>query len=228
MLIVGFPAGPLAANCYVLAPATGSGCVVVDPGQAAQERLAGVLAEHRLRPAAVLLTHGHLDHVASARRVCAEFGIPAHLHVGDEYMLDDPLAALSPELRAGITAVLQPGDDLDALRPDEVASIDARTALDVAGLSITVVPTPGHTGGSVVYRLDGDEDRPELLLTGDTLFAGSIGRTDLPGGSSPQILSSIAAELMSRPDGAVVLPGHGPTSTIGAERASNPFLVGLG
>lgn len=228
MLVTGFPAGPLAANCYVLAPGDGADCVVVDPGQAAADRLSGVLAEHRLRPMAVLLTHGHLDHVASARVVCADAGIPAYLHASDQYMLTDPLAALSPELRAGVTALLQPGDDLDALRPDEVAGLDAGAALDLAGLPLTVLHTPGHTGGSVVYRLPGDADRPEILLTGDTLFAGSIGRTDLPGGSSPQILQSIAAELLTRPDDALVLPGHGPTSTIGAERTGNPFLTGLG
>lgn len=228
MLVTGFPAGPLAANCYLLAPGDGADCVVIDPGQAAVERLGQVLDEHRLRPVAVLLTHGHLDHVASARAVCASADIPAYLHDADSAMLDDPLAALSPELRAGVTALLQPGDDLDALRPDRVIGPEPGAVLDLAGLAITVLGVPGHTQGSVTYRLDGDGDRPEILLTGDTLFAGSIGRTDLPGGSSPQILESIAAELLSRPDDAVVLPGHGPTSTIGAERAGNPFLTGLG
>lgn len=227
MLVAGFPAGPLAANCYVLAPGAGADCVVVDPGQAAADRLSALLAEHRLRPVAVLLTHGHLDHVASASVVCRDAGVPAYLHDADEYMLDDPLAALSPELRVGVTALLQPGDDLDALRPQQVAGLEAGATLDLAGLGLVVHHTPGHTGGSVVYRLPAEDDRPEILLTGDTLFAGSIGRTDLPGGSSPQILTSIATELLARPDDAVLLPGHGPTSTIGAERSGNPFLVGL-
>lgn len=241
MLVAGFPAGALAANCYVLAPGDGAGCVVVDPGQDAASRLHAVLAEHRLTPVAVLLTHGHLDHVASARAVCDARGIPALVHPADEYMLDDPMAALSPELRAGVSTLLGPGDDLSALRPAEVIAL-APGELELAGLRIVVLHTPGHTGGSVVYRIPGDGDgddgdgddadgtagRPELLLTGDTLFAGSIGRTDLPGGSSPQILRSIASELLSLPDDAVVLPGHGPGSTIGAERAGNPFLAGLG
>jgi len=229
VLVAGFPAGPLAANCYVLAPAAGADCVVVDPGQGATERLRGVLDEHRLRPVAVLLTHGHLDHVASARAVCSRAEVPAYLHDADEYMLDDPLAALSPQLQAGIAALLQPGDDLDALRPDEVQLLGhaRNTVLDLAELSIDVLGTPGHTGGSVVYRIAADGDRPEILLTGDTLFAGSVGRTDLPGGSTPQILASISAQLLTRPDDAVVLPGHGPTSTIGAERVGNPFLHDL-
>ena len=235
MLVAGFPAGPLAANCYVLAPGAGAECVVVDPGQAALDRLESVLDEHRLRPVAVLLTHGHLDHVANARAVCSRAEAPAYLHAADEYMLDDPLAALSPELRAGITAFLQPGDDLDALRPDGVEILggegsspgDWPRVLELAGLEFEVLGTPGHTGGSVVYRIAAEADRPEILLTGDTLFAGSIGRTDLPGGSTPQILESITAQLLTRPDDAVVLPGHGATSTIGAERAGNPFLRDL-
>jgi glyoxylase-like metal-dependent hydrolase (beta-lactamase superfamily II) len=234
VLVAGFPAGALAANCYVLAPGDGASCVVVDPGQDATVRLDAVLAEHRLTPVAVLLTHGHLDHVAGARAVCDARGIPALMHPADEYMLDDPMAALSPELRAGVNALLQPGDDLSALRPAQVVPL-APGELELAGLRIVVLHIPGHTGGSVAYRIPGDGDdadgtagRPELLLTGDTLFAGSIGRTDLPGGSSPQILQSIAGELLTRPDDAVVLPGHGPASTIGAERASNPFLTGLG
>lgn len=227
MLVAGFPAGALAANCYLLATGPGADCVVIDPGQDAGDRLAATLAEHRLRPVAVLLTHGHLDHIASARQVCDGSGIPALVHPEDDYMLDDPLSALSPELRAGVAAMLQPGDDLSALRPEQVVPL-APGELELAGLTIVVHHTPGHTGGSVCFGVAGDVERPEILLTGDTLFAGSIGRTDLPGGSSPQILASIAAELLTRPDDAVVLPGHGPASTIGTERAGNPFLAGLG
>ncbi len=226
MLIAGFPAGALAANCYVLAPGDGAECVVVDAGQAATDRLRSVVAEHRLTPVAVLSTHGHFDHVASAGEVCAEFGIPVYLHEADQYMLSDPLAALSPDLRAGAAALLPPGGSLQGMRPDEVRGLDGIATLNLAGLEITVLHTPGHTQGSVSFRLPGDGDRKEVLLTGDTLFAGSIGRSDLPGGSSPQILSSIAAELLSRPDDAIVLPGHGPATTIGTERVANPFLAG--
>lgn len=223
MLIAGFPAGALAANCYVLASGDDADCVVVDPGQDAVDRLRSLLEEHRLRPVAVLLTHGHLDHVASARAVCSEYRCVAYLHRADQYMLTDPLAGLSPQFRAGVAGMLGPGDDLNALCPDQVEHPEAGE-LTLAGLPLVVHHTPGHTQGSVVYRLAGDGNRPEVLLTGDTLFAGSIGRTDLPGGSTPQILASIEAELLTRPDDAVVLPGHGPTSTIAAERASNPFL----
>lgn len=235
MFVHVFPAGALAANCYVLG-ATGAGaypvagewpgdCVVVDPGQDAAAPLAELLGANGLRPVAVLLTHGHLDHVAGAAQVCRTFGVPAYIHEADAAMLDDPMAGLSPQLRAGIAALLGPDDDLTALRPDELRSLGGVTELALAGLTIHVDHVPGHTPGSVVYRVSGGDEGPaEQLFTGDTLFAGTIGRTDLPGGSTSQILESIATKLLTRPDDAVVRPGHGPESTIGAERRSNPFL----
>ncbi len=183
---------------------------------------ASVLDENGMHAVAVLLTHGHLDHVASAARVCDAAGIPAYLHGADEYMLDDPLAALSPELRGALA-----GLDVSGLRPAQVATLTDVGELTLAGLTLCVDSTPGHTEGSVVFRFPADGDRPEVLLTGDTLFAGSVGRTDLPGGSTEQLLASIEVQLLTRGDDAVVLPGHGPTSTIGAERARNPFLSGL-
>jgi len=222
VFIAGFPAGSFQANCYVIGADGGGDAIVVDPGQDAIEPLEALLAEYDRRPAAVLLTHGHLDHMACAAQVCAAAGIPAFLHSADDYMLDDPLAGLSPQLRAALA-----GMDVSGLRPARVEGLTDRAELTLAGLTFSVDHTPGHTGGSVVYRFDGDSDRPDVLLTGDTLFAGSVGRTDLPGGSTEELLESIATRLLIRNDDAVVLPGHGPTSTIGAERAGNPFLVGF-
>lgn len=221
MLIAGFPAGSFQANCYVLAADRGSPCVVVDPGQDATDGLGQLLTEHDLTPAAVLLTHGHLDHIASAAAICRSHGVPAFIHPDDEYMLDDPLAALSPQLGS-----LLAGLPLDQLRPPEVLALSDLLEPGLAGLPITIDHLPGHTGGSVVIRITADGDRPEILLTGDTLFAGSIGRTDLPGGSAVQELESIRTRILSRPDSAVLLPGHGQASTVGAERAGNPFLAG--
>ena len=247
MFIVGFPAGSFQANCYLLG-AVGSGeAVIVDPGEGAAPRVLGLLEEHRLRPVAVLLTHGHLDHIAAAAQVCRATDIPAYLHAADEHLLDDPLSGLSPQLAAALA-----GLDLTDLRPPSVldvsmldpsvpgsavldplvpgragTDVSKTSGLELAGLTIHLHATPGHTGGSVTFRVPGTDERPEVLLTGDTLFAGSVGRTDLPGGSTPQLLESIGRELLARPDEAVVLPGHGPTTTIGAERAGNPFLVGL-
>lgn len=222
MFIAGFPVGSFQANCYVIGGERGGDALVVDPGEDASERLTSVLAEHRMRPVAVLLTHGHLDHIASAAEVADAAGIPAYLHGDDDYMLDDPLAALSPGARTMLA-----GMDLTGLRPDAVLTLTDVGELRLAGLTLQIDHTPGHTGGGVVYRIAaaGDGDRPEVLLTGDTLFAGSVGRTDLPGGSEEQLMASIATHLLTRGDEAVVLPGHGPTSTIGDERRSNPFLT---
>lgn len=222
MFIAGFPAGSFQANCHLIGAAGSGEVVVVDPGEGASAQVFALLTEHRLRPVAVLLTHGHLDHIAAAAQVCRTADIPAYLHTADQHLLDDPLAGLSPQLAAAVS-----GLDLTDLRPPSVLDVSSASPLELAGLTIAVHPTPGHTRGSVVFRIPGAADRPEVLLSGDTLFAGSVGRTDLPGGSTPQLLESIARELLRRPDEAVVLPGHGPTTTIGAERVGNPFLVGL-
>jgi hydroxyacylglutathione hydrolase len=222
VFIAGFPAGSFQANCYLLGSIGGGEAVVVDPGEGAMARVQALLAEHGRRPVAVLLTHGHLDHIADAAEVCREADIPAYLHTDDHQLLDDPLAGLSPQLAAAVS-----GLDLTGLRPPSVIDLSSAPSVQLAGLTFAVHATPGHTPGSVVFRIAGAGDRPEVLLSGDTLFAGSVGRTDLPGGSTPQLLDSIARELLSRPDDAVVLPGHGSTTTIGAERAGNPFLVGL-
>lgn len=222
MFIAGFPAGSLAANCYLLAPAVGGDCVIVDPGEDALAGVRSTVAEHGLRPVAALLTHGHLDHAASLRQVTEAFGIPGYLHPADDYMLDDPLAALSPEFRQMLA-----GYDLPAMRPDDLRVLAPDDVLDFGDLALTVVHTPGHTGGSVLFVLAGDGERPEVVFTGDTLFAGSVGRTDLPGGSTETLTASLRASVLHRPHDAVILPGHGPQSTIGAELRTNPFLVPL-
>lgn len=220
MLIAGFPAGSFQANCYVLAPEPGGGALVVDPGEQAMERLEQVLATHQLRPGAILLTHGHLDHCADAAAFARQHDIPTYLHPADEHLLDDPLSGLSGQLRQALS-----GMDLTGLRPPTV--LDPDTRLEVAGLTLTVDHTPGHTRGSVVFRLGAQDERADVLFTGDTLFAGSIGRTDLPGGNHAEIEHSLAGMLARYADAAHVLPGHGPTSTIGQERRSNPFLTRL-
>jgi glyoxylase-like metal-dependent hydrolase (beta-lactamase superfamily II) len=219
VLIAGFPAGSFQANCFVLAAEAGGPCVVVDPGQDALDALDELVVAHGLRPVGVLLTHGHLDHTASAAAFSDAKDIPVFIHPADEYMLTEPLSALSAELQVALRGLPIPG------RPHTVLPMADLDELDLAGLPLVVDHVPGHTGGSVVLRLAGDGDRPEVLLTGDTLFAGSIGRTDLPGGSMEQELGSIRDRIFTRPGSAVVLPGHGPQTTVGAERAGNPFLT---
>ncbi|NJC72731.1 MBL fold metallo-hydrolase [Planosporangium thailandense] len=216
MLVAGFPAQAFGTNCYVIAPAAGEQCVVVDPGIGVVDALDEVLAEHRLQPVAVLLTHGHLDHTFSVTPVCGARGATAYIHPADRELLADPAKGLS----ADMTALF--GGRLPWTEPDDVAELPDGGAITIAGLEITVDHAPGHTGGSVMFRLPGD-DAP-LCFSGDVLFAGSIGRTDLPGGSSAAMMTSLRDKVLPLADETIVLPGHGPQTTIGRERATNPYL----
>jgi hydroxyacylglutathione hydrolase len=215
VLIAGFPAGSFAANCYLLATAPGTECLIIDPGQDAEPGVNEIVERHRLRPVAVLATHGHLDHIWSVAPVCGARDIPAYIHPDDRALLTDPARgfALGPaqQLFGGLTFA----------EPDDVRELTDGMTLDLAGISLVVDHAPGHTPGSVTFRL------PDTLFTGDLLFAGSIGRTDLPGGDYETILASLARVCLPLPDETVVLAGHGPQTTIGAERAANPFLTGL-
>lgn len=220
MLVAGFPAGSFQTNCFVAAVGPGEACVVVDPGQDAVEPLEALLAEHRLTPVAVLLTHGHFDHTFSVAPVCDGHDVPAWIHPGDRALLADPMKGLSRDAAAFF------GGRVELREPREVRTLDDGTDLELAGLTLRVDHTPGHTQGSVIFTTD-TEEGVEVIIAGDTLFAGSIGRTDLPGGDHAQMLVSLRDKLLVRDDSAVVLPGHGPTTTIGRERGSNPFLQGL-
>lgn len=219
MLLTGFPAGMLACNCYVLAPRAGADAIVVDPGQRAFGPLRRILDENRLTPAAVLLTHGHIDHMWSAQKVADTFGCPVFIHREDRFMLTDPIRGFGPRIgQVALGALFR--------APKQVVDLDGDgEILDLGGLGVAVDHTPGHTRGSVVFRVShGDE---ALAFTGDTLFKQSVGRTDLPGGSGRDLLNSIVTKLLVLDDDTRVLPGHGESSTIGFERRANPFLEGL-
>jgi hydroxyacylglutathione hydrolase len=230
VLVTGFPAGSLAANCYVVAPDAGQECVIVDPGQDAQRGIEEIVARYRLKPIAVLLTHGHIDHVWSVAPVCGASGVPAYIHPDDRDLLADPGkglgAAVGQQLFGGLTFT----------EPDDVRELSDGARIELAGLTFTVTHAPGHTEGSVTFGAGGTEPGAEaevmgregekIVFSGDLLFAGSIGRTDLPGGDHAKILRSLERAL-ALPDETVVLPGHGPSTTIGAERRANPFLTGL-
>jgi glyoxylase-like metal-dependent hydrolase (beta-lactamase superfamily II) len=230
VLVAGFPAGAFAANCYVVASAPGTECVIVDPGQDAERGIDELLAEHRLKPAAVLLTHGHIDHVWSVAPVCGAKGIPAYIHPDDRALLSDPAKGFP----LGTGQQLFGG--LEFTEPDDVKELVDGMTLSLVGLEIVVNHAPGHTEGSVTFRLPLDSPitaqgkskiAGDVLFSGDLLFAGSIGRTDLPGGDYPTILRSLARVCLTLPDQTVVLSGHGPQTTVGAERRTNPFLTGL-
>jgi hydroxyacylglutathione hydrolase len=220
VLIAGFPAGSFAANCYLLAAGPGEECLIIDPGQDAEQGIDEVVQKYRLRPAAVLATHGHIDHIWSVAPVCGASGIPAYIHPDDRDLLTDPAKGLplmpGQELFGGITFT----------EPDDVRELSDGMTLELAGISLIVDHAPGHTPGSVTFRLP-ESGEPGALFSGDLLFAGSIGRTDLPGGDYDTILASLARVCLPLPDETVVLSGHGPHTTIGAERAGNPFLTGL-
>ena len=240
MLVAGFPAGAFAANCYIVAPAPGEECVIIDPGQDAQPGIEEVLAEHRLRPAAVLLTHGHIDHVWSVAPVCGAKGIPAYIHPDDRALLSDPAKGFP--LGAG----QQLFGGLEFTEPDDVKELTDGMTLSLVGLEIVVNHAPGHTEGSVAFRMPLDPpnsaqgqsktgaaetpgaapgDAGGILFSGDLLFAGSIGRTDLPGGSMDEMVASLRDKVLPLDDDIVVLPGHGPATTIGRERRTNPYLL---
>jgi glyoxylase-like metal-dependent hydrolase (beta-lactamase superfamily II) len=219
MLVAGFPADAFGTNCYLIATGEGEQCLVVDPGIGILDQLDEHLSKYRLTPAAVLLTHGHLDHTFSVAPVCGARGITAYIHPGDRALLADPAKALSMDL----TALF--GGRLPYAEPDDVAEMVDGTGLQIAGVSISVAHAPGHTGGSVLFHLDG-MDQPHCF-SGDVLFAGSIGRTDLPGGDTAVMMASLRHKILPLADDTVVLPGHGPLTTIGRERATNPFLLEL-
>ncbi|HYN29298.1 MAG TPA: MBL fold metallo-hydrolase [Dermatophilaceae bacterium] len=231
MLTIGFPAAAFDTNCYVLAPAAGEECLVVDPGIGVEETLREVFAEHRLRPAAVLLTHGHLDHVYAVTPVCGS-GTAAYVHTDDRYRLADPLAGLDPGFLWMVES--QFGQRATWQEPERVVEVTDRQRLELAGLVLEVRHAPGHTEGSVLFTLDevpdglrADEPIDRTVVSGDVLFAGSIGRTDLPGGSTAAMQRSLRQVVLPLPDSSLVLTGHGPATTIRRERASNPYLLEL-
>ena len=220
MLIAGFPAGSFAANCYLLASGPGQECLIIDPGQDAERGIEEIIERYRLQPAAVLLTHGHIDHIWSVAPVCGARDIPAFIHPSDRALLTDPARGLS------LSAGQQLFGGIQFSEPDDVRELTDGMTLELAGIDLVVDHAPGHTPGSVTFRLPAEAE-PGTLFTGDLLFAGSIGRTDLPGGDYQTILTSLARVCLPLADETAVLSGHGPATTIGAERAHNPFLAGL-
>ena len=225
MLVVGFPAGPWGTNCWILAPSAGEQCVVVDPGKDAAPGIEEAVREHGLDPVAVLLTHGHIDHVWSVVPVCGARGIPAYLHPDDRALLTDPMAGISGQTR-DLLATMTDGV-LATGEPEDLRELSDGLRLDLAGLSLTVDHAPGHTRGSVMFRRAGEDGVPPVLVSGDVLFEGSIGRTDLPGGDHAAMLRSLGTKVLPLEDETVVLPGHGGSTTVGRERAANPYLAAV-
>ncbi len=220
MLIKGFPAGSWATNAYVVAAGPGEPAIIIDPGQDSIAGIREIVRENRLTPAAVILTHGHIDHIWSVAPVSVEFAIPALIHVDDRYRLADPAGSSFAAAREQLLAMTK--GELELTEPSDVEVIEANKSLNIAGLDWEFMHAPGHTEGSMVIRTDRNGD--PIAFTGDVLFAGSIGRTDLPGGDSQAMQYSLDSVILPMPDHTLVYPGHGSETTIGIERASNPFL----
>lgn len=183
-----------------------------------------MVAEQRLKPVAVLVTHGHLDHMFSVTPVSKTYPTTCWIHPADRHLLSDPLAAMSPdthELLARMT-----GGTASFAEPEEVRELADGSVVDVAGLQFSAIHAPGHTPGSVMFRSPyaAQDEIDSVVFAGDVLFAGSIGRTDLPGGNHGDMLKSLRTKVMPLPDSVVVLPGHGPQTTMARERAGNPYL----
>ena len=204
-----FPVGPLQCNCSVIGDELSHEAIVIDPG-ADISRVLDVLLRHGLKVTQILITHGHIDHVGGAMKLKQETGAPILINKNDAPQLQ------MLDMQATWIGVAPPGTvTIDA-------SLEDGDTVSTANLKATVMHTPGHTEGSTCIYFPAEKK----LIAGDTLFAGSIGRTDLPGGNFEKIMHSLHNRVMALPEDVVVIPGHGPATTIGEEKETNPFLAG--
>ena len=221
MLVRTVKADAFGTKCYLVARERDSDCVVVDPGIGVAAKLPDVLAEHGLRPRAVLLTHGHLDHTGSVTKVCEQYRIPLYLHPSDHWMLSDPLAGLGEKVAPKFEEFLGPHWTWE--EPSEVESLAHGDRLELAGVPMQVDHTPGHTKGSVMFNLPGDLTVPGYCLVGDTVYAGDIGRTDQPSGDRGDCLRSLRS-LLEKPGKTVLYTAHDDDSDLATESTTNPFV----
>ncbi len=216
MLVRSFPAPMFATNCWVLASEKGSECIIVDPGMpdiSAEIEL--IISEEGLKPVAALLTHGHLDHTFSIKPLADGYSIPTYIHSEDRRFVADPAGIHGPQFIEQLSGMkFEEPKDLQTLK-------DAST-LELVGMKIKAIHAPGHTKGSLMFLIN-----DEILLSGDVLFAGSIGRTDLPTGSSRDMQQTLQNKVLTLDDSIRVLPGHGQETTIKYERKTNPYLKEL-
>lgn len=220
------------ANCYVVGADDGP-CVVVDAGAGVADAVQAVVAQHRMRPVAVLATHGHADHTWDAATLSEAFQVPVLLHESDAYRLFDPFGTLglgaSHDVAGPLAQSLRSlGIDPGAYHaPDRVETFSAvghePVDLGLDGLTIRALHAPGHTEGSTLYLVD--IDGAPTVLSGDVLFAGTIGRTDLPGGDGAAMETTLRDVVLGLDPSVTVLPGHGPATRMELERRRNPYLA---
>jgi glyoxylase-like metal-dependent hydrolase (beta-lactamase superfamily II) len=216
MLIRCFPAPMFATNCWVIASSKGNECIIVDPGMPdISAEIEQIISEEGLKPVAALMTHGHLDHTFSITPLADGYGIPAYIHSEDRRYIVEPALVLSAEFSQTLT-------QMNFTEPQDTRTLRDGEALDLVGISIKAIHAPGHTRGSLMFLLN-----DEYLVSGDVLFAGSIGRTDLPTGSSSDMEKTLKNKILTLNDDIRVLPGHGGETTIKYERKTNPYLKEL-
>ena len=216
MLVLSYPAPMFATNCWVIAPGERSECIIVDPGMPdISAEIQSLVSEHHLKPVASFLTHAHLDHTFSIKPLADGYGIPAYIHSEDRRFIAEPSGLHGAEFNQALSGMsFEEPNDVRELRNDE--------KVEVLGLSLRAIHAPGHTKGSLMYLLN-----EEILISGDVLFAGSVGRTDLPTGSSSDMTSTLRKKVLPLDDSIRVLTGHGPETTIKYERKNNPYLKEL-
>ena len=214
MFITSFAAPMFATNCWIIADKAGGECVVVDPGMPdVSDTLAMVLGENNLKPVAAIITHGHLDHTFSIVPIADGYGIPTYIHSEDRALLSHPERAHGPEFLATLSA-------MEFAEPNDVRELRHGAEVEMLGMKFQAIHSPGHTRGSLMFKVD-----EEVLISGDVLFAGAIGRTDLPSGSAESMQDTLVNKVLTLADDLRVLPGHGPDTNIGHERKTNPYLI---
>ena len=216
MLVDSFVAPLFATNCWVIAPKAGSECVVIDPGMPdVCLTLEDLLKKHSLKPVAVIATHGHLDHTFSIQPIADGYSIPAYIHSLDREALAAPMKIHGKEFIETYCAG-------DFVEPADVRELRNGEVVELVGMKFKAIHAPGHTAGSLMFEVDN-----EILVSGDVLFSGSIGRTDLPSGSAADMEQTLRKKVLTLPDHLRVLPGHYEETTIGIEKANNPYLKAL-
>ena len=222
MLIERIVAPYFETNCWILSTGPNSECIIVDPGMAKPDLVPAILekvAKHNLKPVAALITHGHIDHFFSLVPLSKEVALTTFISKEDRYLLSDPLKSLMQNGPA--KQLLESFGARDFSEPSDLIEIADFTSFDVAGLQIESIAAPGHTRGSLMFTINNEQ-----LISGDVLFAGSIGRTDLPTGSASEMRKTLKERVLTLNDHLNVLPGHGQQTTIANERRNNPYLQG--
>ena len=216
MFVASFPAPMYATNCWIIAGGRGQECIIVDPGMPdISHEIRAIIEENDLKPVAALITHGHLDHTFSVKPLADGYGIASYIHSEDREYLLKPQGAHGPEFIATL-------DAMSFEEPTDTRNLRHGDLLEILDLKITAIHSPCHTRGSTMFNIN-----DELLISGDVLFAGSIGRTDLPSGSHEAMAKTLKTRVLPLSDDLRVLPGHGPETTIKFERKNNPYLKEL-